>query len=188
MPKIFINYRRGGTAGHAGRLFDRMQQDFGSANVFMDVTTIKPGADFAKEIERAVGACDVLLVVIGRDWVSCVDAQSQRRLLLPHDFVRREVAAALVRGVSVVPVVVQRAELPDQDDLPDDLKPLVRRQAFELRDARWDNDVASLSDAIRSITAPKLARTREKNLANGWIDRAGYDARVAGIEAAYHGR
>ena len=42
--KIFINYRREGTAETAGRLYDRVAQAFGHKNLFVDLA----GADLAK--------------------------------------------------------------------------------------------------------------------------------------------
>lgn len=150
MPKIFVSYRRGDTAAHAGRLSDRLTREFGRESVFMDVTAIDPGVDFVEAIERAVGECDVLIVVIGRDWLEVKDQSGQRRIDDPKDFVRLEAKTALSRGIRVVPVLVERAELPASDRLPDDLKALVRRNALELRDTRWDAD---MSDLVRSLSA-----------------------------------
>jgi TIR domain len=148
MSKIFVSYRRGDTAAHAGRLTDRLRQVFGANNVFMDVTTLEPGVDFVDAIRGAVGKCEILIVVIGRDWVTATGADGQRRLDDPDDFVRIETASALTRSIRVVPVLVERAEMPSAQDLPEALKPLVRRNAFELRDARWDADVEALLNSL----------------------------------------
>src|SRR5688572_22383217 len=169
-PNIFISYRRGDTAGHAGRLFDRLSSDFGSDRVFMDVVGIEPGVDFHRAIEAAVGACDVLLVVIGKDFATCVDTAGRRRLEDENDFVVLEAATALQRDVRVVPVLVEGATLPSEQDLPDRLKPLLRRNAFELRDNRWDADVRALSEALGRMRTPSSAAgTRPKIRARGWM-------------------
>ncbi|MDB4991316.1 MAG: hypothetical protein JWN04_6494 [Myxococcaceae bacterium] len=152
MTKIFISYRRGDTAGHAGRLSDRLKEDFGASNVFMDVNAIGPGRDFKQEIENAISTCDVVLVVMHRNWARSTDASGKPRLAMENDFVRLEVAAGLRRGVRVVPVLVERAELPRDEELGEDLRPLLRRQAFELRDERWDSDVRALSLALRGLS------------------------------------
>jgi len=62
---IFISYRRADSEGYAGRLFDRLCSHFGKRNIFKDVVAIEAGADFVREIEQAVEACDVLLALIG---------------------------------------------------------------------------------------------------------------------------
>ncbi len=50
MPKIFISYRRDDSAGHAGRLYDRLVDRFGQGQVFMDVDAIRPGLDFVEVV------------------------------------------------------------------------------------------------------------------------------------------
>ncbi len=151
MAKIFISYRRYDSAGHAGRLFDRLHQQFGRDQVFMDVAGIEPGVDFAEVIDQAIGSCDVVLVVIGKQWSAAVDAAGRRRLEDPADFVRLETATALKRKVRVVPVLVEGASLPRESDLPEDLRSLGRRQAFELRDTRWEADITALAEALSRV-------------------------------------
>ena len=118
MKGIFISYRREDSAGYAGRLYDRLATQFGADNVFMDVEGIEPGVDFVDAIGRAVGSCEVLIVIIGREWLSA-GHEGKRRIDDPSDFVRIETAAALVRGIRVVPVLVEGAAMPRADELPD---------------------------------------------------------------------
>ena len=151
MSRIFISYRREDSAGHAGRLFDGLEKRFGGKSVFMDVAgSIEPGLDFVETIERAVGSCDALIVMIGKDWLSCTDAQGRRRLDDPDDFIRLETATALERKIRVIPVLVQGAKMPTVDALPDNLQALARRQALELSDTRWDFDVENLGNSLGS--------------------------------------
>jgi len=158
MSSIFISYRREDSAGHAGRLFDYLRQRSEVGTVFMDVSAIEPGVDFVDSIEQAVGRCDLLLAVIGKNWLHSLDESGQRRLDDPHDFIRLETATALRRGIRVIPVMVQGAQMPRAEELPVDLRPLARRQAVELRDSRWEDDVGYLIDrialAMRSVGGP----------------------------------
>jgi hypothetical protein len=112
--------------------------------VFLDVSGIDAGVDFVDAIGQAVGSCELLIVVIGREWTSLVDSRGRRRLDDPHDFVRLEATAALERGIRVIPVLVEGAVMPLAEELPDGMKSLARRQAFELRDTRWTADVDEL--------------------------------------------
>lgn len=155
MPRIFISYRRDDSAGHAGRLYDRLRAHFGADRVFMDVTGIEAGTDFVEAIDTAVGGCDVLIAVIGRQWLKCTDNAGHRRLEDPRDFICLEVGSALKRKVRVVPVLVEGAAMPGPADLPERLQGLTRRQAVELRDTRWDADVEDLIAALTRI--PELA-------------------------------
>lgn len=148
MDGIFISYRRDDSAGYAGRLYDRLAGHFGPDRVFMDVEGIEPGTDFVKAIENAVASCRVLIVLIGDEWLTAADARGRRRLDDPHDFIRLETSAALARDIRVVPVLLDRASMPAQDELPEDLRPLVRRQAVELNHKQWE---ATSSDLIRTL-------------------------------------
>jgi hypothetical protein len=151
--RIFINYRREDSPGSAGRLYDRLAEEFPADHLFMDVDAIAPGLDFVSEIDVAVRSCDVLLAIIGRNWLDAKDAEGHRRLDNPDDFVRIEIATALKNKVLVIPVLVDGASMPDLSELPDDLKALSHRQAIELRHNRFAADTQILLKALERGTA-----------------------------------
>jgi len=153
---IFINYRREDSSGHAGRLFDALNVPF-AGRLFMDIDTLEPGVDFVEAIEAAVGSCEVLIVVIGREWLAIKNAAGNRRLDDPADFVRLEVESALARKIRVIPVLVQDTPMPRAEDLPPSIARLARRNAIELSDARWAYDVERLVRTIQDILAEKEA-------------------------------
>src|SRR5262249_58258522 len=103
----------------AGRLYDRLADRFGEGQVFMDVDTIEPGVDFAEEISRAVAACQVLLAIIGPNWLTATDERGGRRLDNPDDLVRLEIEAALARGVRGIPILGEGAVMPGRAGLPE---------------------------------------------------------------------
>jgi hypothetical protein len=148
---IFISYRREDSSGHAGRLFDSLSARFGQERIFMDIDSIGPGADFEQVIESTLESSKVVLVVIGREWITVTDEAGQRRLENPGDFVRMEVAAALKRSDLVIPILVQGTSMPRTSDLPPDLASLARRNAWELSDARWSYDLSRLCNAIQQV-------------------------------------
>lgn len=109
---------------------------------------IESGEDFVQIIEEAIGSCGILIAVIGRDWLSSATT-NLGRLDNPNDFVRLEIVAALDRNIRVIPVLVQGANMPGPQDLPDDLSKLSRRQAFELSNRRWKHDVDQLIEVMQ---------------------------------------
>jgi TIR domain len=151
--RIFMSYRREETAYPAGWLYDRLADRFGSDQVFKDVDSIELGDDFVEVITSAVGACDVLLALIGREWLTITDVHGQRRLDSPHDFVRLEIEAALTRNVRVIPILVDGASMPDDAELPDSLARLVRRQALELSPSRFAFDTGRLLKVLERTLA-----------------------------------
>lgn len=164
MGAIFISYRRDDTDGHAGRLEGDLQRAFGKPAVFMDVSQIGVGKDFRKVIDEKLGACAVLIAMIGPKWLHIEDDSGRRRLDKPDDFVRIETARALAReNIVVIPVRVKGAKMPAAGDLPDDLKDLPYRHGVELRHERWESDVQDLIRELREhvpllpASAPPLA-------------------------------
>ena len=149
MPRIFISYRREDTAGYAGRLYDDLRDHFGREQVFMDIDTIDPGTDFVETIQNAVHSFDVVIVLIGRRWLTM--GGKRRRLDNPDDWVRLEIETALGRGIRVVPVLVQGAKMPNRNVLPESLAMLARRQAFVMSDVRWEADVRTLIESLKRV-------------------------------------
>jgi ribose transport system substrate-binding protein len=156
--QIFISYRREDSSAWAGRLSDRLKNRLPSNEIFMDVDTMDPGVDFAEAVEEVVTACDVLIAVIGSRWLTSSNRRGMRRLDIPDDLVRLEIATALKRGIRVVPVLVEGATMPEAGELPDDLKALVRRNALEIGHNRFDADSEHLVNAVGRA----LEKAREK--------------------------
>ena len=156
--RIFISYRREETAYPAGWLFDRLADHLGRGQVFKDVDSIQLGDDFVEVITRAVGSCDVLLALIGDEWLTITDEHGRRRLDNPDDFVRLEIEAALARHVRVIPILVDGARMPRTDELPPSLAALVRRQALELSPTRFDFDTSRLLRVLDGTLAEVQAQ------------------------------
>ena len=138
--RIFINYRREDSLSTAGRLHDKLAQALGRKSLFMDVDHIPPGVDFVSYLNGQVANCNLFLAVIGPQWLSAKNEKGERRIDDPDDFVVVEIAAALERQIPVIPVLVDGARMPSANELPDSLRPLVRRHAFELRQTSFGRD------------------------------------------------
>ena len=132
MTSVFISYRRhtDTTSGYASWIYDRLADRLGRDRVFMDIDSLPLGVDFVEQVERAVVGADVALILIGPNWLNATDEAGRRRLDDPEDFVRIEVAAALRSSPLVIPVLVDGAQVPKPDQLPQDLQPLTRRHAL----------------------------------------------------------
>jgi TIR domain len=159
--RIYISYRRQDTAFPASWLFDRLGDRFGGGQVFKDVDSIELGDDLVEVITRAVGSCDVLLALIGTEWLTVTDEDGRRRLDDPTDVVRLEIEAALSSGVRVIPILVDGARMPHADELPDNLAGLVRRQALELSPARFAFDIGRLLKVL-DLTLAQVRATDEE--------------------------
>jgi TIR domain len=128
-----------------------LEEHFGEYRVFRDIDSIEPGLDFDQAIERAIDSSEVLIAVIGKNWLTATDRTGHKRLEDPNDYVRLEIATALQRNIRVIPLLVQGAAMPSADELPDDLALLARRNAFELHDSSWRSDVQRLITRLDKV-------------------------------------
>lgn len=151
--RVFISYRRDDAAGYAGRLEEALEKRLGRGSVFRDVLDIAPGADFVEAIRQRLAGAQAVLVLIGPRWAGG-DSPGMRRIDDAQDFVRLEVQEALASGAKLIPVLLPGARMPAEDELPEALKPLARRNAMNLGDTHWAADIARLVDSI-GIAPPR---------------------------------
>jgi len=154
--KIFISYRRDDSAGHAGRVHDRLAHEFGPDLLFMDVDSIPIGSDFIKVLREEVGKCDALFAVIGRHWLDARDAGGERRLDSAGDFVRIEIATALQRDIPVIPILLDGAKIPSPEELPADLQSLTARNGLDVRHSSFHVDMDRLIGSLKARVGPPL--------------------------------
>jgi ribosomal protein L7/L12 len=149
--KIFICYRRDDSAGHTGRVHDRLEREFGRDLLVMDVDAIPLGMNFAKFLRDEVAKCGVLLAVMGPRWLDMRDEDGSRRVDNPTDFVRIEIATALQRDIPVIPILLDGARVPKADQLPEDLGELALRNGLDVRHASFHDDMNKLIRGLRSL-------------------------------------
>ncbi len=158
MPKIFISYRRKDTSYPTTMIYDFLEAKFGRENLFMDVDTIPAGVDFRQYLHEAVRGCDVVLVVIGEEWL--VDRQGRRRIEDAHDFVRIEIEAALQRDIRVIPILVGDAAMPGAEELPESIQDLAFRHAVQVRPGRdLRGDIDRLIRELEGLPPPTPPRS-----------------------------
>lgn len=165
--RIFINYRRADTRWAASRLYDGLSRQIGADQLFMDVDSIPPGADFVEYLNAYVDRSSAIVVLIGPHWLDLRDESGLRRIEDPDDFVNIEISRALERDVMVIPVLVDDARMPSEPDLPDGLKGLARRQAVRLDHETYGQDMRRLMHALgQEVKArnPRSPRPRVRSL------------------------
>lgn len=159
-PTVFVSYRRSDSPSAARQIADALKARFGADSVFFDTRDLAAGTDWHRDIEARVRSSDVIVAVIGRQWVTIADERGRRRVLQPEeeDIVRTEIEAALRGGGRVVPVLVDDATLPSRDALPRPFRPITSLNAIALRHASWDQDLETL---VGALAAPAPVATPE---------------------------
>jgi TIR domain len=143
-------------------LFSRLEQAFPPERLFMDVDNIAPGLDFVQVLNDQVARCDVLIAVIGKNWLGVAEEAGERRLDNLEDFVRIEIESALTQKKRVIPVLVNDAKMPRSTELPEGLKPFARCNAVRLTHERFRADTQGLIKALEQVlTETEAARRAE---------------------------
>src|SRR6266853_1045485 len=128
---IAISYRREDSLPVAGRLYDRLQAEFGRGNVFMDFDSIPYGVDFREHIKQIIGQSKVLVAIIGPNWLGRRKHRG-RRIDDPSDFVRLEIGYALEHKLPIIPILVSNTQMPRSEELPKEIEALAFRNGLSL--------------------------------------------------------
>lgn len=121
MTQIFLSYRRADSDVIAGRIRDRLAQAYGDQSVFMDINNIPFGVDFRSHVKETLLQGDLLIAVIGPNWLSRHESGGSR-LGDDADPVRLELEAAFERKLPIIPVLVHGAKMPEPAELPPSLR------------------------------------------------------------------
>ncbi len=154
---VFISYRRSDSGPRVGRLHDRLVARLGAERVFLDVESIPAGEDFDRFIADSLSKVDIVLAVIGPQWLELRDHQGLRRLDAEDDLVRREIAAALNARLRVIPVLVGGATMPTADQLPADIVELAGRNTVEIGERQFLRDADDLIEQLEFAAGPFTA-------------------------------
>jgi hypothetical protein len=171
MPKIFVSYRRADLVASAllHSIDDRLVAHFGRDNVFVDIDSIPLGKDFRQIIFDSVGACDVVVVLIGDRWVQFIQQNQRER----NDFVRLEIEAAIERGIPIIPILIGGAKMPGEADLPRSIRTLTHRNGMLLDHGRdFDHHVRRLIRELDQLDTSDLRLVLAKEHFDG-RDRVG---------------
>ena len=176
--KIFVNYRRDDVRADARDIAGRLSRTFGKLNVFMDVDNLVAGQRFDQQLETSLAQCDIFIAVIGNQWG---DILAQRQAVNEQDFVVDEIAAAIARGIPVIPVLVDGAPLPQAIALPRSIAALPLYQSHEVKHESFGRDVEALFSAIRAIRSQSRTSVQRPTNWGSIAVGAGFMALVIGI-------
>ena len=152
--EMFVGSRRTDAPGHTGRIGERLINHFGAGQVFKDIESLGPGVNYVDVIREKLQLAHVMVVVIGPHWAN------DPRLQDPDDLHREEIRTAIERGIHLLPVLVNGATMPRDSQVPADIQPLLRRQAIEITDTRWDYDVGGVIEHLEKVLEGSPRRKR----------------------------
>lgn len=167
MGGVFINYRAVDNPLGAAGIHEALSARFGPTNVFRDCVSLEAGTDYPPAIRAALAEADVLVSIIGPQWLTLRDPNGARLIDREHDWVRRELAWAHDRDISVVPVLLRdtptHAIQPTADDLPQDIRWLAYLQAFEFSQRTFGTDLDRLAKRLAAIVPALMRNGRNRH-------------------------
>jgi hypothetical protein len=151
---IFLSYRREECAHVADRIYDHLEREFGTGQVFFDVEGIPIGGDFRQHIRAAIIKSQALIVVIGQRWTGCFRRSAgwfSWRAARTIDYVRIEIELALEHNVRIIPLLVDGASMPSERQVPAKIAQICYYQAAPMRAGLdFHTDMGRVLDAIKN--------------------------------------
>lgn len=151
---VFISYRRDDASAEAALIYSAIKNQLGEDAVFMDTSSVFSGDDWDARIREKINAAELVIAVIGPDWLRISDEWNRRRIDAPDDWVRRELETALENGARIIPVMVDGARMPPKDVLPPSIQALPKQQKIDIRRDYRDHDTLLL---LAQLDMPKHA-------------------------------
>ncbi|HMA73912.1 MAG TPA: toll/interleukin-1 receptor domain-containing protein [Xanthobacteraceae bacterium] len=158
---IFVSYRRDDVDHFAGRLVDSISAKIPGVKVFMDVDSIRFGADFVEVLWEQLASCRAMILVIGPSWLA-QDQGGKSRLDDPDDFVRLEIETAIKRNVPIVPVLVDGAAMPKENEIPASVRSIRRRHHVSIDHESYSAILPGLVSQLTDLVRPSSAGQGER--------------------------
>jgi hypothetical protein len=152
---VFLSYRVMDERFGAAAVYEILTQRFGPNRVFRDCVSMLPGDHYPSVIRQALERSAVLLALIGPEWLTRRDGES-RLIDRKEDWVRNEIATAFLRGIPVIPVLLENAPRPIAADLPDEIRGIAYLQAARVVHETFGEDVQRLGTRLATLI-PQLA-------------------------------
>jgi hypothetical protein len=162
--KVFISYRRADSAPFAGRIRDRLEEEF-PGSLFRDVDSIEGGEQFEPLIKETIASCGIVLVLIGEKWLSIIRERSLQQTV---DHVVEEIKSALLLQVKILPVLLEQTSIPASDSLPEEIRGLTASNAVTVRDASFQQDLQSFLPAIAEAI-DRLPQSSVRTQLKPWV-------------------
>ena len=137
MEKIFLSYRREDSREITARINDWFDMYFGRGVTFRDIDSLQAGRRFPEDIRTALDSCSVGIIVIDEKWATIgSDEPAGPRILREGDYVRMEIRRMLERGIPILTVLLNDADMPRGHQLPEDIRGFETIGAAKVRTGR----------------------------------------------------
>ena len=131
----------------------KLKDEFGADSVFLDIEDIGGGEEWKQKLIHVLEDDPIVVTLVTTKWNS--RRQGKPKLMHKEDHVRFELETAISRGLPVVPVLYEKANIPNTERLPKSLHPLLSFQTLPFSSSRWDYDSDQLVTALKKLLEEK---------------------------------
>ncbi|MCH9806923.1 MAG: toll/interleukin-1 receptor domain-containing protein [Alphaproteobacteria bacterium] len=149
--RIFINYRRDDTQSAADALKRDLEKLIPGLVVYLDHATNEGGENYRAKISTEMAASNLIVSLIGPQWLEITDATGRPRISAPEDAVCEEIDLALDQGKDILPVLVDGSKMPSRTQLPDAIKRFSRLHAMPLREGTRSLDTEKIAARVHKV-------------------------------------
>lgn len=142
MIEIFISYRRSDSQKQALAIYNALCTLYNPKSIYLDKKNNKMGDKWEIMIDKHLKTSIVMIALIGPIWLDEIKNRVKNKA---KDMVRTEIGQALTReNINIFPVLIGSARMPNENELPDDLKSLCGYHAETIIPKNdWDEAVTS---------------------------------------------
>jgi hypothetical protein len=155
MGGVFINYRVADMSHGASHIDLELVREFGADQVFRDCRSMEPGEHYPTALREALKGADVLVAVIGPEWLAVRNKETGvRRIDEEGDWVRHEIHEAMSRDMPVIPVLLQGADKARRltaEDLPEQIRGFAYLQSMVIDFRRYEEDIKRLIARVAKL-------------------------------------
>ena len=134
----------------SGWIHEKLFSRYGTS-VFKDIDNIAIGENFRNAIGRALRHCDVMVAVVGPKWLGPRE-DGTRRIDEERDWIRVEIEIASHLGIPIIPVLVERAQMPGSHQVPEGMREVTLLNALVIEPgADFQNQLNRLMETIDRV-------------------------------------
>ncbi|MGH1362721.1 MAG: SUMF1/EgtB/PvdO family nonheme iron enzyme [Calditrichia bacterium] len=146
--RIAIAYRERNSGEMARRLHEALPEQMPQTrvNIYLDDPPI--GQTFASHVETMLETSSVVLVLIDNWFDEFTNSDGDRLIDKPDDELRLKIEIAMRLDIPIIPVLVNNADMPPGDELPESIYTLTERQAIRMSNEYFEDDLAALVQTL----------------------------------------
>lgn len=158
MNKIFISYRRSANESYSRSLYNKLANEFGENNVFIDSLLPSSSQTTKSTVEQKITSCKVMLVLIDPYWAEGDAEYPNNGLRYFDELTSFEIETALKQEIEIIPLLFNDAVLPKAESLSKNIIGLTEKIACRIRHNQ--HYAGDIENVVNLVSEHRHAKTK----------------------------